>query len=70
MPKYVEDILIFSQSDWILFHRMNIKCSIFKSGGNHQWKYKFLGLMSEIKFDLTLNKKGYNMPKHVIMGGS
>ena len=29
-----------------------------------------LGFMSEIKFDLTLNKKGYNMSKHVIMGGS
>ena len=29
-----------------------------------------LGLISEIKFDLTLNKKGYNMSKHVIMGSS
>ena len=29
-----------------------------------------LVFMSEIKFDLTLNKKGYNMSKHVIIGGS
>ena len=28
-----------------------------------------LGFMSEIKFDLTLNEKGYNMSKHVIMVG-
>ena len=33
-------------------------------------KIKVLVFMSEIKFDLTLNKKGYNMSKQVIMGGS
>ena len=28
----IEDIWIF---DRILFHRMNTKCSVFKSGGNY-----------------------------------
>ena len=41
----------------------------------HEWRkspveIQVLGFMSEIKFDLTLNKKDYNMSKHVIMGGS
>ena len=41
----------------------------------HEWRkspveIQVLGFMSEIKFDLALNEKGYNMSKHVIMGGS
>ena len=40
----------------------------------HEWQkspmeIQVLEFMSEIKFDLTLNKKGCNMSKHVIMGG-
>ena len=41
----------------------------------HEWRkspveIQVLVFTSEIKFDLTLNNKGYNMSKHVIMGGS